>query len=131
MMKVLIDSSAWIEFLRRTGEPELKAQVADILGTGRAVFTCPIAFELRAGARKSEVRALDEALSFAERIELTPRHWDLAAKHAATLRAKGITVPASDLLIATVAADSGVALLARDQHFEMIRKATLSGLRLV
>ncbi len=128
---MLIDSSAWIEFLRRAGDPELKSQVADVLASGRALYTCPIAFELKAGARKAELSALEEALSFADRIELSAIHWDIAAKHAATLRTKGVTVPASDLLIATVADESGVGLLARDQHFEMIRRSVLKGLRLV
>ena len=117
--------------MRRSGDLELKSQVADVLASGRAFYTCPIAFELRAGARKAELSALEEALSFASRIELSAIHWDTAAKHAATLRTKGIIVPASDLLIATVAIGSGVALLARDPHFGMIRRAVLGGLRLV
>jgi|GEM_PF-2570195 len=61
---------------------------------------------------------------------MPPKHWDLAAGYAAQLRARGVTVPASDLLIATVAVESDSELLARDQHFEMIRAHVLNGLRL-
>lgn len=129
-MESLIDTSAWIEFLRRTGDAELKSQVADLLASGRAVYTCPVRFELFAGARKSEKRTLEEALSFAKRIILEPEHWDRASTHAAELRAKGITVPASDLLISTVAFEIGAALVARDQHFVMIRDNVLPKLKL-
>jgi predicted nucleic acid-binding protein len=129
-MRVLVDTSAWIEFLRPSGEQNLKTQVADVLASGRAAFTCPVRFELYAGARKSETRTLDEALSFAHRIEVTTKHWDLAAGYAAELRSKGITVPASDLLIATVAVEQGVALIARDNHFLMIKEGVLTKLRL-
>lgn len=129
-VKVLVDTSAWIEFLRPGGDQNLKTQVADVLASGRAAFTCPVRFELYAGARKSETRTLDEALSFAHRIEVTAQHWDLAANYAAELRSKGITVPASDLLIATVAESAGVALVAGDNHFLMIKAGVLAGLRL-
>ena len=129
-MSVLIDTSAWIEFLRPTGDRDLTTQVADVLASGRAAFTCPIAFELYAGARKNEKRTLDEALSFAQRIEVMTKHWDLAAGYATKLRAKGVTVPASDLLIATVAVEAGVVLIARDQHFVMIRDRVLAALKL-
>lgn len=129
-MSVLIDTSAWIEFLRRTGDQVVTTRVAEAMESGRAAYTCPVSFELYAGARKSETRTLDEALSFARRIELSPKHWDLAAGYAAQLRAKGVTAPASDLLIATVAVESNSELLARDHHFEMIRDHVLRGLRL-
>lgn len=130
-MRTLIDTSAWIEFLRRDGDDRLKAQVADVIGSGHAAYTCPIRFELYAGARKSELSTLGEALSFAERIVVTPEHWDGAAVHAAGLRAKGIAVPASDLLIATVAVDRAASLLARDEHFVMIRDTIMPRLKLV
>ena len=129
-VKVLIDTSAWIEFLRPTGDPVLKKQVADVVVSGRAAFTCPVRFELYAGARKSEIRILEEALSFAQRIEVTVKHWDRAAEYAAELRSKGITVPASDLLIATVAVEAGLDLVTRDSHFLMIKEGVLGELRL-
>lgn len=129
-MRVLIDTSAWIEFLRRNGDPELKSRVADLVASGRAAYTCPVRFELFTGARKSEQRTLAEALSFAERIPVTAAHWDKAAAHAAALRAMGVTVPASDLLIATVAVENRASLLARDDDFNMIREGVMPGLQL-
>lgn len=130
-MRALIDTSAWIEFLRRNGDAQLKSQVADIVASGRAAYTCPVRFELYAGARKPEQTTLAEALSFAERIPVTADHWDQAAAHAAALRARGVTVPASDLLIATVAATTNNALLARDEHFGLIREGVMPDLKVL
>jgi len=127
----LINTSAWIEFLRRAGDPKLKAQVGDILASGRAAYTCPFRLERYAGARKAERRTRDEALSFARRVEVTPEHWDAAAGYVSRLRAKSITVPASDLLVATVVAEMGAALVAHDEHFGMIRANVLPELKLV
>jgi predicted nucleic acid-binding protein len=128
---ILIDTSAWIEFFRARGEPAVKSRVADCLSNGQAAYTCPIRFELLSGARRDETATVLEGLEFARRIELTAIHWDTAAAHGAKLRARGITVPASDLLIATVVDMEGLALLSRDRHFEMVRDAAMPQLRLM
>jgi len=128
---ILIDTSAWIEFFRARGEPAFKSRVADCLSSGEAAYTCPIRFELLSGARRDEIGDVLAGLEFARRVEFTANHWDTAAIHGAKLRAKGVTVPASDLLIATVADLEGLLLLSRDRHFEMVRDAVLPQLRLV
>lgn len=128
---ILIDTSAWIEFFRARGKPAFKSRVADCLSCGEAAYTCPIRFELLSGARREEIASVLEGLEFARRIEFTAAHWDTAATHGAKLRAKGVTVPASDLLIATLADSEGLLVLSRDRHFEMIRDAVLPELRLV
>ncbi len=129
-MSVLIDTSAWIEFLRPTGDAAIKGRVAELLGANQASYACPIAFELLAGARPAEVADVKAGLGLAHRLVVEPENWDAAAQAAATLRRQGITVPASDLLVATVAVAHGVALLARDKHFGQIQAAVMPRLRL-
>ncbi|HEY5793196.1 MAG TPA: PIN domain-containing protein [Chthoniobacterales bacterium] len=128
---ILIDTSAWIEFFRARGEPALKSRVADCLSIGQAAYTCPIRFELLLGARPSEVSDLLIGLDLARRLALTASHWDAAATLGSRLRADGVTVPASDLLIATLAEKEGIPLLARDRHFEIIRDSVLPKMKLV
>jgi len=126
----LIDTAAWIEFFRAKGDHSQKSKIADLLAAGHAAYTCPIRFELFLGARQSELSDLHEGLGFAQRLILGQRHWDLAAGHGATLRAKGFTVPASDLLIATIAVEEKVSLLSPDAHFCIIQKEALPMLEL-
>jgi predicted nucleic acid-binding protein len=50
----LVDSSAWVEFLRRRGDPKVKDIVARLLQSEQAAYTCPIRFELLSGLRPGE-----------------------------------------------------------------------------
>ena len=127
---VLIDTSAWIEFLRPQGNPDIKARVADLISLGTAGYTCPIRFELFLGARPHELEDLHEALGFASRLIASPGHWDASAELGAALRLKGLNYPALDLLIASVASAGEIPLLTRDTHFFSIRDQVLPGLQL-
>ena len=127
----LIDTSAWIEFFRARGDAILKSRVADLISFGAAAYTCPIRFELLVGARPQEMSDLRAGLGFARRLPLTSEHWDTAAALGAKLLSSGHSIPASDLLIATVAHEEGFSLLARDQHFVVIRANLLPGLQLL
>lgn len=46
--------------------------------------------------------------------------WDRAATLASGARRRGITIPATDLLVAACARHHEVALLHHDRHFELI-----------
>jgi predicted nucleic acid-binding protein len=127
----LIDTSAWIEFFRPNGDPRVKALVRDLMAIKGAAYTCPVAFELLTGARKEELKDLRTGLDLASRIVLRPEHWDLAGSSNVALRARGINLPASDLLIATVAHAEKLPLLAKDAHFEMIREHSLPKLKIL
>jgi len=52
-----------------------------------------------------------------------PKDYKLAAKAMAELLKKGTPVPATDLIIAAVAANRGLALVTRDDHFKRIAEA--------
>ena len=127
----LIDTSAWIEFFRPTGDARVKALVRDLMMINEAAYTCPVAFELLTGARKEELDDLRTGLDLAFRIALLPEHWDLAGLSYAALRVRGFNFPASDLLIATVAHSEKLPLLARDAHFDLIREHSLPELEIL
>jgi predicted nucleic acid-binding protein len=118
----LIDTSAWIEFLRPTGNPQIKTEVGDLVQSGRAAFTCPIRYELVSGARKNEQRTLDLLFEVAHHYPTKPADWIRAAKIRSVLIRKGVTVPLTDLLIFCVGERCEMKLLARDAHFDAIRQ---------
>lgn len=122
----LIDTSAWIEFLRPDGNLQIKTEVGDLVQSGRAAFTCPIRYELVSGARKNEQGALDLLFEVAHHVPTKPADWSRAAEIRAVLIRKGATVPQTDLLIFCVAERCDMSLLARDAHFDSIRQC-LSG----
>jgi len=116
----LIDTSAWIEFLRPSGNPKIKTEVGDLVQSGRAAFTCPIPYELLSGARNEELKTLELLFEVAHHFPTEPVDWIRAAEIRSLLIKKGKTVPLSDLLIFCVAERCRMPLLAKDAHFEVI-----------
>ncbi len=66
----------------------------------------------------------------ATRIELLPKHWDLAGSSNAAPGARGIHLPASDWLITTLAHHGKVPFLAKDPHFAKIHEYSMLELRI-
>ena len=122
---ILIDTSAWIEFFRKKGNPEAKNRVASLLNGDEAAYTCPVMMELMAGAREpAELELISETLSLCQRIVFQAEFWERAAQIERTLRQRGVTVPRDDVLVATVVCEHRMTLLCRDAHFDLIgRKA--------
>ncbi len=125
----LLDTSVWIPFLRRKGDPAVKQRVANLIAANEAAYTCPVWYELVSGALDQELQPLLKGLSFATRLELRVTHWDLAAESGRTLRKAGITLPIDDLLIATVAVQSRIPIMCRDRHFTVIQSEIYHDLR--
>jgi predicted nucleic acid-binding protein len=119
----LVDTSAWVEFLRRRGDPQSKEAVAKLLEDDLTAYTCPIRFELWSGVRPEEEADLQEALGLSRHILFEAEDWRHAAHLERLLRAKGIKVPRNDLFVATVAVRTGLSLVCRDAHFAAIHKA--------
>ena len=117
----LIDISAWIEQLRRGGDASVRTQVEALLGAGEAAWCPLVRLELWNGARGGdESTALMEMEHALPSLSMDGAVWDLAATLASRARKRGITVPATDLLVAACVRHHEVPLLHRDAHFELI-----------
>jgi predicted nucleic acid-binding protein len=122
---ILVDSSAWVEFLRATGSPVhlcLRSALQD--GTGLAC-TDVIAMEILAGARddadRDRLRRLLYGLEFLP-VE-GPADYESAAELYRLCRRGGETPrKLSDCLIAAVAIRSEAALLCEDAGFLAIAR---------
>ncbi|MEI9959783.1 MAG: PIN domain-containing protein [Limisphaerales bacterium] len=116
----LIDTSIWVEFLRRKGEPRVKNAVARLLQTDQAAHTCPIRFELLSGAKADEENDLEQALNLSQHYPFEPDDWRQAALLERILRAKGLTIPRNDIFVAVVAIRARIPIVCRDKHFDII-----------
>ncbi len=126
----LIDTSAWIEFLRRRGNPDIKHRVAAYMEAGRAAYCGPIELELYVGARENEKPDLRQSLDFSQRLEFTESCWLKAGEIENNLRAAGVTVPRDDILVAAVAIHHDVDVYADDPHFQLMQARGGLSLRL-
>jgi predicted nucleic acid-binding protein len=125
---ILIDTSAWIEFLRDTGSSVCE-RVDSLLGA--RIATCDaVRMEVLAGARDQEhLEQLRRLLARATLIPTESIDFDTAAAVYRSCRSQGKTVrKLIDCLIAAVAMRANVALLHMDQDFTAI--ATATGLRI-
>jgi predicted nucleic acid-binding protein len=118
----LIDSSAWVEFLRRKGDTRVKNVVARLLQADQAAYTCPIRFELLTGVKPDEEDDLEQAFALSHHLPFEQDDWREAASFERQLREKGIIVPRNDLFVATVAIRAGLPIICRDTHFDIARK---------
>jgi len=129
----LIDSSAWIEFLRRTGSPVhlevrrlVHEQPADVY------LTEPVIMELLAGP--NDQRTVDKLEKLVAGLPLLPvdnfLDYRAAATAARTSRGRGHPVRSLvDCLIAAVAVRTGAALVHRDRDYDRLAEC-LADLRI-
>ena len=121
---VLVDTSAWIDALRVEGDPGVRADVRFVTAQGQAVFCDMVLLELWNGARgEDEADLLVQLQRDIECVATTVEVWRAAREMARACRSKGVTAPATDLLIAACAQAHGLSLLHHDTHFDLISEA--------
>jgi predicted nucleic acid-binding protein len=121
---ILIDTSAWIEFLRDTGS-HVCDQV-DRLLDGEIAVCDPVRMEVLAGARSDEqLRDLRGLLARASTVATEPTDYEDAAALYRTCRRGGETVRRPiDCLIAAVAIKADTPVLHADSDFDVLARHT-------
>ncbi len=124
---ILIDTSAWVEFLRDTGSPV--CLLVDELLTGEIATCDAVRMEVLAGARNEfHLRDLRRLLARAVLLPTRPTHYEEAASLYRHCRRQGETVrKLIDCLIASVAISEDIPILHRDIDFDVMARHT--GLR--
>ena len=122
---MLIDTSAWIEFLRDTGSP-ICERVQQALTQRVVAVADPIRTELLAGARdERHMIQLRRLLARGVSLDTTPVDYEQAALLYRLCRANGETVrKLIDCLIAAIAIRHNITLLHRDADFEVLARHT-------
>lgn len=121
---ILIDTSAWIEFLRDTGRA-VCVRVDDLIAGDVAVCD-PVRMEVLAGARDDRhLRDLRALLARGVQLPIGPIDYEEAALLYRTCRRQGETVrKLIDCLIAAVAIREDVELLHADADFDCLARHT-------
>jgi predicted nucleic acid-binding protein len=122
---ILVDSSAWIEFLRATGSPAHLHLRSALEQEGELASTDVIVMEILAGARDTDDRdRLRRLLYSVEFVAVDgPADYEQAAELYRACRAGGETPrKLTGCLIATVAIRNDAALLCEDADFAAIAR---------
>lgn len=124
---ILVDSSAWVEFLRDT-DSEICERVQHALEQPIAIAD-PIRMEILAGARdEAHLNSLRRLLARGTTLLTMPADFDEASRIYRQCRAGGDTVrKLIDCLIAAIAIRHNIPLLHQDIDFDRIaRHSTLT-----
>jgi predicted nucleic acid-binding protein len=122
-VSLLLDTSAWIEYLRDTGSPACTEVARLVRRPASLATTEPIVMELLAGA--ADPRALRDLETLAAglpllSVDIAVDYHDAAAIYR-SVRSAGRTVRRmNDCLIAAVAARTNATLVHRDADFDAI-----------
>ena len=133
-MKVLVDTSVWVDFLNGYPSKE-RAALASLIGSDDEICTCGvIVAEVFQGLKQDKGRKELERL-FRKLVFLEPARVDSYLRAAAvyrSLRGQGHTVRSTiDCLIAVLAEEAGCYVLARDRDLTAILGSGLLKARLL
>lgn len=124
---ILVDSSAWIEYLRDTGSPTC-LRVEELLRADAPIATCDtVLMEILAGPTSE--RSAADLMRLLDRCRFYPARPLFDSTGAALIyricRRAGFTPRAlNDCLIAAIAIAQGISVLHHDRDFDRIAEAT-------
>lgn len=120
MSAVLIDTCAWIEFLRAK-DNVLGNLVALAIKNDEARLCGVVIAELLQGCKnQKQLNQLEKLFSTIELLATKEKDWKSCGQQMQFLRKKGITVPLTDALIATIAKRCSLPILTIDRHFNYL-----------
>ena len=119
----LIDTSVWIFTLRKNPIPGLKRRIDRLLAENAVAIMGMIKLELLGGVKtEAEHHRLRSRLDALHIIETDAGLWDEASVLAFQLRRQGLTIPYTDLLIASGALRANAIIIHADRHFDEIAR---------
>jgi len=121
-MRILLDTSAYIAFLK--GHPEIKQtiQKADEINLNPVVVGELLAGFMK-GRRAAQNREILQEFMGSPRVRLMAIDEETSERYAAIfnyLREKGTPIPTNDLWIAATAMQFGLRVVTTDRHFQQV-----------
>lgn len=121
--RILIDTSAWIESFKKTGNKNLQQLIIKSIDSSQVATTNIIILELLQGCRdKREYAEMKLRLESLELLLANGKVWNIAYNAGYNLKKNGITVPTIDLIIASIAKAYDYTLIHHDRHFKLVTK---------
>lgn len=117
---VLVDTSIWIEYFNHR-HSEGGAEIETLLKEGRVVLAGIVLTELLQGAKiKKDFDAILDSVVALPFLDATLTTWIEAGRISYSLRREGVTVPTTDLIIASLAIENNCFLFSLDSHFDQV-----------
>jgi tRNA(fMet)-specific endonuclease VapC len=124
-MKIVVDTSIWIEYLKN--QPEIADKIDKGLLSEIVYMVGPVISEILQGAKtESDFESLNNSIDGVPFIETDFADWRLAGELSFKLRRKGVTIPITDCLIAAISINNEAFIYSLDQHFKQIPEVKLT-----
>lgn len=118
--RVLVDTSAWIDFFRKN-EPNYSL-IQQLMAEEQVCLCGMILAELMQGAKsEKELAVLRDFVHVFPFLAESPKDWQEAGELSFRLRRKGKTIGLSDCYIAVTARINAAKILTNDGHFQLLQ----------
>jgi len=115
-----VDTSVWISYFRDGGS-DLGDLIDELIDEARVHTNGVVLAELLTGARTpAELERLAAALAGLKFLPSGRSSFESAGRNGYALKRKGVSVPLSDILIATDCVDHDLVLIEADRHYATI-----------
>lgn len=115
-----IDSSVWIPYFRE-GKSAYGELIDELVEDNRVHINGLVIAELLIGARSpAEIDRLSSALAGLKLVPSGRASFESAGRNGYALKKKSVTVPLTDVIIATDCIDHGLVLIESDKHYAVI-----------
>lgn len=120
--RYFIDTSVWVEYFRDPGFP-LGDLIDTLIQDDHVAVNGIVLTELLTGAKGDrENGLLLDTLGGLRFLDMPASFFERAGRHGRLLKSAGLSLPLSDLLIATHCLDHDLVLIDKDRHFEIFAK---------
>lgn len=121
---VLVDSSVWIEGLRREGRLDIKLALEGLLEADEALLCAPVRLKVLGGARSEDREEINRHFSFLPDRPCGEDDWTRATRLTWRCRDAGLALSLDHALVAAIALHDGIRIFSTDEMFHAISART-------
>jgi Predicted nucleic acid-binding protein, contains PIN domain len=116
----MVDTSIWIDYFRNAHK-ERNNLIDSLIDENRVYINGIILSELLLGARnENDFNALASTMRGLNFVDIDQNGFELVGRNGFLLKKKGISIPLSDLVIASNCIEHDLVLIDNDKHFKTI-----------
>ena len=116
----LVDTSAWIEYLKRTSHPITKEIESALLFNTAAICQLVLAELIQGAKSEKEIALIMDLVLVVKVLKESESTWQQAGFLANKLRKRGKTISLIDCYLAVLAKENKTIILTLDKHFSTI-----------
>ena len=116
----LVDTSAWIEYLKRTSHPIVKEIESALLFNTAAICQLVLAELIQGSKSEKEIALIMDLVLVVKVLKESESTWQQAGFLANKLRKRGKTISLIDCYLAVLAKENKTIILTLDKHFSTI-----------